>query len=311
MKTLVTGAGGFVGRHLAIALRDRLNAKDDLVLLDIEPAGMPDTDRHGVERVLGDLGDAAFVDNLMRRGFDCIYHLATVPGRASEVDFAAGKRVNLDGTIALLEGLRQHSPGARLIYASSVSVYGTDFPPVVDDSTPVQPVLSYAAHKAVGEILVNDYTRHGFVNGLTLRLSGIVARPPASTANATAFLNDMIHAARERRPLTIPMRPEAATWLMSLQCCVENLVHAATLDFSRLPARRNWSLPALRATMAEMIAALGRKYGDEVPGLFEFSPDKRIEAMFSQPPLEAAMARSLGFRADSNVDALFARCGVD
>jgi nucleoside-diphosphate-sugar epimerase len=310
MRTLITGANGFVGKALAHALAAQLHDDDHLVLCDISEPALLEVRFGKVSAYRCDLADGAAVDALFEQGFDCIHHLATVPGRAAEVDFVAGKRANLDGTINLLEAIRTRTPGARLVYASSAASYGSPMPTHVDDATPLNPTLSYAAHKAACEILVNDYTRLGFVDGITLRLAGILARPASSGGNASAFLTDVIHAAREGRPQVMPMGADKHSWLMSVGCLVDNLIHAGAIDAERLPAKRNFSLPVLRVSMGDLVGALALRHGEHVHGLVSFNPDPVVEALFSQPEMLTAIADSLGFVADRDIDALLDRCGA-
>jgi D-erythronate 2-dehydrogenase len=309
MRVLVTGADGFVGRSLSDALSAQLREGDDLVVTDICAPRAPKANSGKVSIACGDLADREFSQALCARGFDRIYHLATVPGRASELNFSEGKRCNLDGTLELLEGVRQHCPRARLVYASSAAIFGMHLSGRVDDSTPINPCLSYAAHKAVCEILINDYTRRGYVDGISLRLSGILARPGESAGNASAFLH-MIHAARRKQPFAAPMHPASATWLMSVRKCVLNLLHAGSISEELLPGRRNWTLPALRVSMADFMAGLSRKFGYDVASVFTYAPDAGIEAIFEQPDLDAAIALRLGFSADRSIDALLADAEV-
>lgn len=310
MRIVITGAGGFVGKTLAAAVAATLGADDVLVLTDIAAPPVPAAAQGSVSAAVCDLGEFDQVLALFSGGFDVVYHLATVPGRAAELDFVAGRRANLDGTIHVLEAIRICCLGARLVYTGSAASYGSPVPAHVDDATPLDPALSYAAHKAVGEILINDYTRRGFVDGLALRPGGILARPASSGGNASAFLNDIIHAAREKWPITLPMGPDKRSWLMSVGCLADNLIHAANLPAAHLPRKRNWSLPMLDVSMAELTAALARRYGPDVPGLVSYAPDPVVEAMFSQPPIHAATAAALGFVADPSVDAMLERCGV-
>lgn len=310
MQTLITGANGFVGKALACAIAANLKAEDQLVLCDLAEPAIPAQRTGKVLAQRCDLADWAAVDALFQQGFDCIHHLATVPGRAAEVDFVAGKRANLDGTINLLEAIRTRSAGARLVYSSSAASYGSPMPAHVDDTTPLNPTLSYAAHKAACEILVNDYTRRGFVDGITLRLTGILARPASSGGNASAFLNDVIHAAREGRAQVMPMGADKYSWLMSVGCLVGNLLYAANLSADDLPARRSFALPVLRVAMGDLVTALARRHGEHVHALVSFVPDPAVEALFAQPEMQTAIADSLGFVADRDIDALLDQCGA-
>ena len=313
MRVLITGADGFVGRHLiGRLLRERVPGAppiERLVSLDVAPRRVSLDSR--VKQVTGTLGDPRVVNEALGGGLDCIFHLACVPGRAAEDDYERGLEANFTGSLALLEGLRRGSrrthPPVRVIFASSVAVFGSPLPERVDDDTLPSPAMSYASQKLMTECLIQEYTRRHWIDGLALRLSGILARPAGSVANLSAFFNDVLHAAKDGRPFTLPLRPELASWLMSVECCVDNLLHAAQLAPETLPTRRAWTLPALRVSMRELVEALAVRYGAKTRELIGCVPNTALEAVFGQPPLFTAMAERLGFRHDGDTGRLIER----
>lgn len=299
MRTLITGARGFVGRALVRALAAR--AEGEIVATDVMagdspalPAVVWRTDR---------LDDPDALAELMAAPYDRIVHLATVAGVGS-TQFDVGRATNLIATQNLLEAARRPGQPPRLVYASSVGVFGSPLPAAIDDDTLPVPSNSYGTHKLIGELLVSDYARAGLVDGLALRLPGIVARPRGSTTMLSAFLSDLFHAARNGEAFTLPLAPGDATWAMSLTCLIGNLLTALDLPADTLPARRYWTLPALLVRMDALVAALGRAYGTREAGRIAYAPDPVVQAMFAQVPLSAAGAERLGLKGDGDADGL-------
>jgi nucleoside-diphosphate-sugar epimerase len=222
--------------------------------------------------------------------------------------------VNLRATLAMLELLRdQPAPPARFTFASTIAVYGSPMPAVVDDDTPMRPGLSYGAHKLVDEILIKDYSRRGWIDGRIVRLPGIVARPAEPSGLLSAFMSDIFWKLRAGEPFTCPVSADAVAWWMSVGCCVDNLLHAAGLDARAVEARRDWTLPVLRLRIAELVDALVRRYGEDRRGLVSYAPDDALEQAFGRfPPLEAGAAEAIGFRHDGDVDRLVVNaCAAD
>lgn len=297
MHILITGAGGFVGN--ALVRRLLLGSGPDftrLTLVDQRFGKVPDDPR--VRTVAGDIADAGLWTDILDGGAGLVFHLASVPGGLAEREFDLGMRVNLLGTLGLLDALRRQKAPARLAFASSVAVYGDPLPDRVDDATPVRPTLSYGAQKLAGEVLVTDYDRRGFIDGCSLRLPGIVARPPAPSGLISAFMSDIIWAAVQRRSVTVPVSADAVCWWMSVTSAVDALLHAASL-----PERgRVWLPPVLRLTIGQLAEALARRFGalDII-----YAPDPVVEAKFGQqPPLLAERALAAGFHHDGDVDRL-------
>jgi nucleoside-diphosphate-sugar epimerase len=255
----------------------------------------------------GNLADASLRRMVLADHIDGVVHLAAVPGGAAEADPSLSRRVNIDATLDLLDACAAGGGAPRVVFASTIAVFGDTFPPGgVDDATPVAPRLIYGAHKAMVEIAVAALSRRGAIDGLSLRLPGIIARPAGSTSLKSAFMSELFHALRAGRSFTAPVSPAGAMWLMSAQCCAANLMHALTLDAASIPPSRTLTLPALRLTMAQLADAVGAYYSAE-PGLVDYRPDADLEAAFAaQPPLATPLAESVGFRHDGSIENLVA-----
>jgi nucleoside-diphosphate-sugar epimerase len=303
---VITGANGFIGSRLARALLSisRLpdgRAIERMVLSDQAPCALSDP---RASSVAGDIGDPALARQLIQPGTDIVFHLAGVMSGASESDFGLGMHVNLEGTRNVLEACRALPRPARVVYASSIAVYGAPLPAVVDDDTPTRPTLSYGAQKLACEVLLDDYSRRGFVDGRALRLPGIVARARAPSGALSAFNSDLIREPLQGRPISLPVGPDAVMWVQSIDRCTQNLVHAAMLFPNALGARRTLILPCVVASAAEIVAAIGRVAGAQAAALVRYAPEPAIEAQFGRLPrmLRAGRALALGFRADAGID---------
>jgi nucleoside-diphosphate-sugar epimerase len=205
----------------------------------------------------------------------------------------------------MLELLRMQDKPARFVFSSSIAVYGAPLPALVDDATPMNPTLSYGAHKLVDEILIKDYSRRGWLDGRILRLPGVVARPPAPSGLLSAYMSDIFWRLAEGKQLVCPVSAGAVSWWMSVTCCVDNLLHAAALPAQQAAMRRDFTLPVLRLTMAELVDGLAAEFGTDRRALVRYEPDARLEAGFgSFPPLDASAAEAAGFRHDGSVPAL-------
>jgi len=296
VRTLITGAGGFVGRGLLRRLAESRRSGDVIIATDL--AFEETVPASGIHYRAGSIADPAHLQSLLSEPVDRVFHFATVAG-VQQSDFALGKSVNLDATIALLDLLSLQEVPARLIYSSSVGVFGRPFPAVVDDDTLPAPPWSYGTHKLVCEYLITDYARAGRVDGLALRFPGIVARPEGSQTMLSAFINNLFYAARDRRDFMLPLGAEDGTWLMSLRRCLDNVSLAAELDGATLPARRAWTLPALFVTMRELVDALAETYGTRVRDCISFAPVEAVQQLFATVPLRAPGAEALGLRSDA------------
>ena len=306
MRVLVTGAGGFVGtvltQHLLSEGRVASRAIGALALLDRRVAANP-----GTQTMEGDLGDTHTLERIAGFAPDVVFHLAAVPGGAAEADYALGRRVNLDATLALFETLAALPKPVTVVYASTIAVYGANLPDPVTPSTPLRPALSYGAHKLACEALLADFSRRGWLDGRSLRLPGIVARPRGEGGGLkSAFMSELLHALAAGEPFTCPVSRGATVWWMSAQCCAQNLVHAAGMDLRHADARRAWPLPVLRASVEQVVDAAAGLFG-HAPQI-RYEPDESLEAVFGRyPRLDDAEARALGLRCDGDLRSLLRR----
>lgn len=306
MRVLVTGAGGFVGAVLAAHLRSEGQAGgrriEALALLD---RALPACS--GALCLEGDLGDPVILARVVSFAPDVVFHLAAVPGGAAEADYTLGRHVNLDATLALFEALAALRKSVVVVYASTIAVYGARLSEPVTATTPLCPALTYGVHKLACEGLLADFSRRGLLDGRSLRLPGIVARPRgAGSGLKSAFMSELLHALAAGEAYTCPVSAGATAWWMSARRCAQNLAHAAGMDVRDADPRRAWPLPVLRASMEELIAAAADLFGH--PPQVRYQPDESTEAVFGRyPPLDDAQARALGLRCDGSLQALLRR----
>lgn len=309
MHVLVTGAGGFLGRALVERLLhlDELNGArvEALTLLDTALPPSPDA---RVRRIEGSLLDPDVLSRIRAEKVDCLFHLAAVPGGAAEADESLGWAVNFDGTRHLIEQIAAGANVPRVIYCSSIAVFGVPLPALIDDETLPLPTMSYGAQKLMIETWLNDMSRRGRVDARALRLPGIIARPRQPSGLISAFMSDVFHAALNGETFVLPVSEQATVWVMSVQRCVDNLLLAAHLPVARLTGRRAWTLPALHLSVRDLVDGLATVLGPEVRGRIHHAPVPSIEAQFgSQPPLRTPLADALGFQHDGDGVALCRR----
>ena len=302
MKAVITGGGGFLGSRLAAALRAR-DPGADITLVDVAfPPGLDAKFRC----VAGDVASRDVIAKALGRDTDSIFHLAAIVSGHAESDFDLGYHVNMDGTRELLEASRRLAKPPRIVYTSSVAAFGGELPPVLDDSTTPAPQTSYGTQKVIGEYLVADYTRKGFVDGRSLRLPTIVVRPGKPNLAASSFASGII-----REPLAgvaseCPVPDTTGVWILSPRKVVEAFLHAYDLPSSAWPSTRVVNLPGITLTVREMIDAMGRVAGREAVDRVKFVPDARIQAIVKTWPVRFRTERALamGFRADDDFESI-------
>jgi len=306
LRILITGANGFVGRRLLQILLEQGCLSEgsapirEIVALDQSSHGLPADPR--VRAVEGNIGDDAVLADALRDGIDVAFHLAAVPGGASEKDPALGRAVNIDATLTLFEALREQPRAPVLVYTSTIGVYGVPLPADrVDDRTPAHPSMSYGAQKLMMETVLCDFSRKGWLDGRAVRLPGVLARPRQPNGLLSAYLSDVFSALRANEAFTLPVSPHSSSWLMSVHCVVRNLIHAAALPAAQLPRWRAWNLPALCLRADALVDALASVLGEHVRNLVSYAPNEALEAQFGRyPPLYTETADRLGFRHDGD-----------
>jgi nucleoside-diphosphate-sugar epimerase len=307
---LITGAGGMIGRKLVERLgKDgALDRKpiDKLTLLDIVAPDAPANTAGQVETMAADLSAPDQAARAVEGRPDVIFHLAGVVSGEAELDFEKGYRVNLDGTRALLEAIRAIGDGyrPRLVYTSSIAVFGAPFPETIPDDFHLTPLTSYGTQKAIGEALLADYSRRGFCDGVGIRLPSVVVRPGRPNKAASGFFSGIIREPLAGLEAVLPV-PETVVHIhASPRAAVGFLLHAAGLAREALGPRVNLSMPGVSCTVAEQIAALRRIAGDRVAARIRREHDPLVARIVAGWPqrIEARRARELGFSAERSFD---------
>ncbi len=310
MHILVTGAAGMLGRKLTERLvRDGgLNGRqiDKLTLLDVVPPTNPTSFAGKTDVVAADLSTPGKAARAIEDRPDIIFHLAGVVSGEAELDFDKGYRVNLDGTRALLEAIRASGDGyrPRLVYTSSIAVFGAPFPESIPDDFHLTPLTSYGAQKAIGEALLADYTRRGFCDGVGIRLPSIVVRPGKPNKAASGFFSGIIREPLAGAEAALPVSETVVHTHASPRAAIGFLMHAAGLAGDALGARINLSMPGVCCTVAEQIASLRRIAGERVAARIRRAHDPLVARIVDGWPqrIEARRARELGFKAESSFD---------
>ena len=307
MKIVVTGGAGFLGSRVIRALlaeggrKSGLPEFDGVLSVDLAPCPVEDA---RVSSLVGDIDDLRFAGRVIDAETVGVYHLAAVLSGQSEAEFDLGMRVNLDGTRALLEAARATGRAPRFVFASSVAVFGGAMPAVVPESLAPMPASSYGAAKAMGELLVNDYARRGFVDGRVCRLPTIVVRPGKPNSAASSFASGIIREPFAGIASNLPVPEGTRLWLSSPDAVVANLVHAMAVDGARIGAWRTLNLPGLCVTAGEMLESLSRVGGPALLALVSQTPEQRVMDIVCSWPGDFDVARplALGFTRDADFD---------
>jgi nucleoside-diphosphate-sugar epimerase len=312
MRIVITGGCGFVGQRVAAALLERggLGAEPgaageltELVLVDQTMSQSSVTDAR-VQYVSGDVGDAALIERVFAPRTDAVFHLAAVVSAGAEADFDLGYRVNLDAARLVLEACRRQPRPPRLVFTSSVAAFGGELPDVVSDATAATPQSSYGTQKVIGELLVADYTRKGYVDGRCVRLPTIVIRPGRPNRAASGFMSNILREPLNGEPAVCPLLPDAKMWIASPQRAVDAVIRAMELPASVWGWNRTLNAPGITVSVAEALAALAKLAGPECAARVRFERDLAIEKIVLSWPARFTTARAgaLGFVADRGID---------
>ncbi len=311
MEVLITGGAGFLGSKLARQLLARGTLAGPsgqpekisrITLLDQVAAQGFDDARIAV--MTGDAADPAVIAKALTPSVQSVFHLAAVVSGEAESDFDLGMRINLDATRILLEQARKNGSRPRVVFTSSVAVFGGDLPPKVLDTTPATPQGSYGAQKAMCELMVSDYSRKGFVDGRSLRLPTVTVRPGKANKAASSFASGIIREPLNGVVSVCPVPPDTKVWALSPRSTVHNLIHAHELERAAFGTAGAVNLPGLTTTVGEMVAAMGRVAGAETMKLVEWNEDPVIMKLVRTWPGDFVTTRAekMGFVHDANFD---------
>jgi nucleoside-diphosphate-sugar epimerase len=291
MTVVVTGAAGFIGRALVAALRESSPGAE---VLAADQSPMEPT---GARALIGNIAYPQFARALIDRRVDTVFHLASLVSGGAEQNFELGSKVNLDATRDLLEACRLAGQRPRFVFSSSIAVYGGALPDPVTDDTAAAPRISYGVQKLVCELLINDYTRRGYVDGRSLRLPTVMVRPGSANTAVSGWASAIVREPLAGRNYTCPVRPDTRMACLSLRRTVEALLHGAQLDGERLGWDRTVLLTGIPVAANEMWRAVQRHAGGRALGKLRFEPDPVVQAIIDTVPraTRSQRAASLGF----------------
>lgn len=310
MHILITGAAGMIGRKLTTRLvKDgKLDGRaiETLTLTDIGMPPQPDKFAGAIDAFAADIGEPATAARAIAGRPDMIFHLAAIVSGEAELDFEKGTHVNLDGSRALLEAVRRSGDSyrPRVVFTSSIAVFGAPFPEAIPDEFHHTPLTSYGTQKAIVELLLADYTRRGFLDGIGIRLPTINVRPGKPNKAASGFFSSIIREPLAGEEAVLPVEDSVMHWHASPRSAVGFLIHAAGLPAERLGPRINLTMPGVACTVAEQIAALRRIAGDKVAGRIRRMPDPLVTRIVAGWPrrFDPRRALALGFAAEASFD---------
>ena len=311
MQVVVTGGAGFIGRRLVrqllhqgtlLGLDGRPRSIERITIIDAAEAD--DLTDPRLEHVVGDISDTGVINAAINPDTSAIFHLAAVVSGMAEADFALGMRINVDASRLILEACRHAGHGPRLVFASSVAVYGGAPSDRMHDSTAPTPRTSYGTQKAMVELLINDYSRRGYVDGRVLRLPTISVRPGRPNAAASSFASGIIREPLNGEPAVCPVDPETTLLLLSPSGVVGCMIHGHDLPAEAFGGNRVVNLPGLSVTVREMVRSLERVAGPEVVSRIRWEPDARIAKFVANWPgaWDNSRALALGFPGDQSFE---------
>lgn len=312
MQVLITGGAGLLGARLAKQLLQRgtlANAEGKqqaitrITLLDVVPAKGFDDPR--IHVVTGDIADAQVIDACLTPETQSVFHLAAIVSGQAEADFELGMRINFDATRLILERARSNGNRPRVVFTSSVAVFGGDLPAKVPDAQLLAPQSSYGAQKVMGELLIHDYSRKNFIDGRALRMPTVCVRPGAPNKAASSFASGIIREPLNGIEAVCPVAPDTRMWLLSPRRAVACLIAGHELDAAAIGGR-SINLPGVSASAGEMVAALEKVAGADVAALVRWEPDEQIQQMASGWPAgwDTARATALGLAGDADFEAI-------
>src|SRR3954465_6124376 len=294
-RILAIGAAGMIGRKLAAQLRKQ--GVGELIQQDVVPFE---------GGIVSDLSAPGEAEKLIARRPDLIFHLAAVVSGEAEADFEKGYRVNLDGTRYLFEAIRKIGDGykPKVVFTSSIAVFGAPFPEAIGDEFLSAPLTSYGTQKAISELLLSDYSRRGFFDGIGIRLPTICVRPGKPNKAASGFFSGILREPLAGQEAVLPVPDTVRHWFASPRAPIQFLIHASQLNTEKLGTRRNLSMPGIAATIAEEIESLRRVAGEKAVRLIRREPDPTLMRIAHGWPrnFEARRALALGFRPDPSFD---------
>jgi D-erythronate 2-dehydrogenase len=312
MHVLIIGAAGMIGRKLttAIVKNGGLDGKkvDTLTLIDVIAPAAPEGFPGKVNAYAANIAEPAATQRAIAERPDVIFHLAAIVSGDAEANLEKGYTINLDGTRLLFDAVRlEHERSGyypRVVFTSSLAVYGTPLPDVIEDDFALTPLTSYGTQKAMGELMLADYSRRGIMDGIGLRLPTICVRPGKPNLAASGFFSGIIREPLSGMEAILPVPDTVRHWFASPRAAVGFLLHAASIDLAPLGARRSIMLPGLSITVAEEIAALERVAGSKAVSLIRRQPDQKIETIVNgwAKAFAPRRAEALGFVADKSFD---------
>ncbi len=314
MHILIIGAGGMLGGQLCdwLSRTGTLSGRKitKLTRHDVVLSPPPPHSDFPIKTLMGDLAQDGEAITLIKSRPDLIFHLAAVVSGEAEADFDKGYLINLDGTRNLLEAIRKAGQGPehgycpKVIFTSSIAVFGIPFPEAIDDEFLAAPLTSYGTQKAICELLISDYSRRGFLDGLAMRMPTVCVRPGKPNKAASGFFSNIIREPLVGIEAVLPVADSVRHWHASPRAAVQMLVHGAELDTAAAGTRRAITMPGLSCTVAEQIEALVKVAGSAVAKFIRREPDATIQKIVSGWPqnFTATRALSLGFKADASFE---------
>jgi len=314
MHIIVTGGTGFIGRKLIDKLLDLGSLDlgggpepiDEIQAVDLQSPLVPLPNDPRLRFTAGDMSDKTVANTLVTPDVGGVFHLAALASGGAEADFDLGVRANLHGTMNLLEAMRTHAAGNRLVFSSTVAAFGGDLPEVLTDETPARPQSSYGSQKVMCELFMNDYRRRGFVDGRGLRLPTIVVREGAPNTAASSFMSNIIREPTAGEATICPVPPETAMWVLSPDRVTDALIHAMELPGEVWEPFSVVNLPGITASVAEALDALEAVAGADARGLVGFETDEEVMKLVRTWPVrfETPRALEMGFRPDASFRAI-------